>query len=109
MICVSKSLNYSKSLPINKNIRFINKLFKSGHYITLYTARYMGRNKNDVKKAMAQGLNQTKNQLNKWGLKYHKLFFGKPAADYYVDDKFIDFKKDWTKKISKILKNSKLC
>lgn len=69
----------------------------------------MGRNKNDVKKAKAQGLNQTKKQLNKWGLKYHKLFFGKPAADYYVDDKFIDFKKCWTKKISKILKNSKLC
>ena len=34
----------------------------------------------------------TLNQLNKWNLKYHKLIFGKPSFDLYVDDKTI-FKK----------------
>ena len=29
----------------------------------------------------------TTNQLNKWGVKYHNLHFGKPNADFYIDDK----------------------
>ena len=29
----------------------------------------------------------TKNQLETWGVKYHKLFMGKPSGDLYVDDK----------------------
>lgn len=29
----------------------------------------------------------TEGQLRKWGLKYHRLEFGKPAADKYIDDK----------------------
>ena len=31
----------------------------------------------------------TTDQLNKWGVKYHALFLGKPAGDIYVDDKGI--------------------
>jgi hypothetical protein len=29
----------------------------------------------------------TENQLKEWGVQYHHLFFGKPRAAYYVDDK----------------------
>jgi len=39
----------------------------------------------------------TKGQLASWGIKYHSLQLGKPAADYYVDDKAVnseDF--EWT-------------
>ena len=25
----------------------------------------------------------------RWGVRYHELRFGKPAADYYVDDRMI--------------------
>ena len=31
----------------------------------------------------------TKNQLIEWGVKHHDLFLGKPAADFYIDDKGI--------------------
>ena len=31
----------------------------------------------------------TKKQLDSWGLKYHELHFGKPAADFYIDDKML--------------------
>ena len=33
--------------------------------------------------------NKTKQQLEKWGVKYHKLFLGKPSGDIYIDDKGI--------------------
>ena len=32
----------------------------------------------------------TQSQLKKWGLKYHELHFGKPDADFYIDDKAND-------------------
>ena len=31
--------------------------------------------------------NYTRKQLNKWNVKYHMLFLGKPAGDFYIDDK----------------------
>ena len=31
----------------------------------------------------------TEQQLHTWGVKYHKLLFGKPEADIFVDDKAI--------------------
>ena len=34
-------------------------------------------------------------QLKKWNLKYHKLIFGKPSFDIFVDDKSFGFKKNW--------------
>ena len=34
----------------------------------------------------------TKQQMARWGLKYHELHFGKPNADYYVDDRMLDIK-----------------
>jgi len=30
---------------------------------------------------------RTEAQLKKWGVKYHALFFGKPRAALYVDDR----------------------
>jgi len=30
---------------------------------------------------------KTEAQLTKWGVKYHKLYFGKPRAVIYVDDR----------------------
>ena len=33
--------------------------------------------------------NITKKQLKDWGVKYHRLFMGKPTGDYYIDDKAI--------------------
>ena len=32
---------------------------------------------------------KTEIQLKKWGVKYHQLFFSKPHADLYTDDKGI--------------------
>ena len=49
----------------------------------------MGRNSNNVAKAILQFYDFTLKQVNEWGIKYHQLFLGKPAGDIYVDDKGI--------------------
>lgn len=77
----NKELTYDKSLPEEKMIKAINNLYDKGNEIILHTARgyVTGIDWEEV----------TKNQLEEWGLKYHELHFGKPNADYYIDDKMI--------------------
>ena len=61
----------------------------------------MGRS-NDIKKiAVKRGFKMTKNQLKKWGVKYHKLIMGKPSYDIFVDDKALFFKDKWINELKK--------
>lgn len=75
-------LDYENSKPNEKMIEVINKLYEEGNEIILFTARGYVTKKDwrDV----------TECQLKKWGLKYHELHFGKPNADFYIDDKMLD-------------------
>ena len=36
---------------------------------------------------MIDGTKVTLEQLKKWNVKYHELHLGKPAGDFYIDDK----------------------
>ena len=71
--------------------------------IKLFTGRYMGRNKENIIKAKKQGYKMTMKQLKKWKVKYHKLIFGKPSFDLFIDDKTLFFKDNWYKFIDKDL------
>jgi len=73
--------NYANSKPNKEMIAIINKLYDLGNEIILLTARgyVTGIDWREV----------TEVQLKSWGLKYHELHFGKPNADYYVDDKML--------------------
>ena len=48
---IYKNKNYKTSKPKKKAIKKINELYKNGHIITLFTGRYMGRNKENIIKA----------------------------------------------------------
>jgi len=86
-ICSLVSGDYKKAKPLENRIQIINKLFDEGNRITLLTARGMGRTKNNQSKAYELFYDLTVEQLNKWGVKYHDLFLGKPSGDLYIDDK----------------------
>jgi CMP-N-acetylneuraminic acid synthetase len=73
------SLDYALAGPNLEMIRAINFLHGQGHRIVLFTARGSKSGQD------WQGI--TRRQMADWGLNYHELLFGKPAADYYVDDK----------------------
>lgn len=87
-LCVTEETDYFNSKPIPERIGKVNKLFHEGHRIIIFTAR-----------GSVSGLdfaNLTQSQLNSWGVRYHSLLLGKPAADFYIDDKAVnseDF--DW--------------
>ena len=80
VICTTKNSDYKKSKPKIKIIELINKLYIS-NYIIIFTSRYMGRSNEKVNLAKKKGYKFTKQQLIDWGLKFHKLKFGKPSYD----------------------------
>lgn len=75
------SLDYARAGPIQENLDRVNALYDAGCEIILFTARgtATGQDWEEV----------TRGQMARWGLRYHELHFGKPAADYYIDDRLI--------------------
>ena len=72
--------DYNLAKPSLENIKKINILFEEGNEITYWTAR------GTVTKI--DWFDTTKNQLDKWGCKYHKLIVReKPAYDLLICDK----------------------
>ena len=101
VICLTNRNYYHKSKPINKSIKVVNKLYDKGYFIKIFTARFMGRSNENVNKAILRGYKDTKKQLDKWKVKYHKLIFGKPSFDVVIDDKSFNFNKNWHKSFIK--------
>ena len=87
-LCNTSGLSYESSTPKSDHIKKVNQLYERGHYIKIFTAR--------GSETKIDWRDLTESQLTEWGIKYHELILGKPAADYYIDDKAInvaDF--DW--------------
>lgn len=78
---IQKDNDYIKCGPLRENVQLINRLFDAGHEIILFTAR-----------GTMTGIDwrkTTERQMKDWGVQYHQLSFGKPAADFYIDDKAV--------------------
>lgn len=95
-ICTKTNSAYHQAQPFKEVIKSINTLYDDGHEIIVMTAR------GSVSKIDYTEL--TKQQLNDWGLKYHKLLMNiKPNADVFVDDKALHID-DYIKKYINIKK-----
>ena len=81
--------------PSSAPSRLVNRLYDCGHEITIHTSRYMGRCGGNVARAYYEGFEFTQQQLRAWGVRYHLLVMGKPAADLVVDDRALFFRSDW--------------
>lgn len=103
-ICKTKKSDYLSSKPKKNVIKLINKLYDQGHTIKINTARYMGRNNDDIRLANKQGYKKTFKQLKRWGLKFNKLKISKLSADIYIDDKSYGYSSKWIKDFEKIIK-----
>ena len=73
-------IDYSDVKPIPERIKQINELYDKGHTIVYWTARGC--------KSGMDHTELTKDQLLRWGAKYHDLQVGtKPHFDMYICDK----------------------
>lgn len=73
--------NYELAQPLRENIARVNRLHAAGNRILLFTAR-----------GSMTGLDwraTTERQMREWGVQHHELRLGKPAADFYIDDRML--------------------
>lgn len=78
-ICKTIGTDYANAKPLKKKIAIINEFYDQGHEITYWTARGSGSG--------IDWYELTKEQLAKWGVKYHNFMVGKPVYDIFIDDK----------------------
>ena len=74
--------NYHLAAPKQEYIKKVRKLYKAGHRIVLFSARYFSDQ--DV----------TITWLRRYRIPFHKLILDKPSADIYVDDRGVSLL-DW--------------
>lgn len=73
--------DYTKARPIPENIARVNALYDAGHHLVLYTARGSATGRDWREFTVAQ--------MAQWGVRHHELRLGKPAADFYIDDRLL--------------------
>ena len=74
----------------------IHALRKAGHTIIINTARNMGSTGHNVGKALKNIGKMTFEWLEKNGIEYDEIFFGKPNADITIDDRVVCFRDNWS-------------
>jgi capsule biosynthesis phosphatase len=78
--------DYTSVLPIQRNIDYLKLLHRLGHTIIIYTARRFKTHKGNVGAIVADIGKITFDTLDKFDIPYDEIFFGKPYAQYYIDD-----------------------
>lgn len=71
--------NYLAAQPILGVVTLLRELYAAGHTIYLYTGRHMLRHEATVE------------WLRRHDVPCHHIFYGKPVADVYIDDRAIRF------------------
>lgn len=89
--------DYSTCQPIQKNIDLCNYLRRMNHYIIIHTARRMRTHCGNVGAVVRDIGKITIQTLEKFGIMYDELLFGKPYADVYIDDKAVNANDDLQK------------
>jgi len=86
--------DYSSVLPNTKVINMCKYLKSLGYYIIIHTARRMKTHSGNVGKCIADIGQITFDTLKKFDIPYDEMLFGKPQADFYIDDLGLDPRND---------------
>lgn len=78
--------DYTSVKPIEKNIRFLKYLKCFGNTIIIYTSRGMKSHDGNIGKINSEIGKITFNTLEQFNIPYDEIYFGKPYADFYIDD-----------------------
>lgn len=80
---------YAQADPNPEIIERVRAIHKSGHTVIIHTARRMLTHKGDLAKIENDVGEITRSWLFRHSVPYDQLIFGKPYADYYIDDKAV--------------------
>lgn len=87
--------SYHEVSPLAGAAKKIKTLKENGHYIILSTARHMKTCEANIGKVVAREGLTLLEWLNKHEFIYDEIWFGKPYAHVYLDDKALKFEGSW--------------
>lgn len=97
--------DYKSVQPIIENINLLKYLKRFGHTIIIYTARRMKTHNGNTGKLMSDIGKITFDTLDKFEIPYDEIYFGKPYADFYIDDNAINCFDNLDKELGFYLEN----
>jgi len=81
--------DYNTCLPVQHTINYVQKLHANGHHIIIHTARRMQTHAGNIGAVVSDIGSVTLRQLDTFDIPHHEIYFGKPYADFYIDDKAV--------------------
>jgi len=78
--------DYTTCLPLQNNINYLKYLKSEGHTIIIHTARRMKTWGGNTGSVVADIGDVTLKTLKQFDIPYDEIYFGKPYADFYIDD-----------------------
>ncbi len=88
--------SYADVLPKPGAADFLQRLHEQGHVIIIHTARNMQTQGHNIGKVMKSVGRITLDWLERHGIHYDEIYFGKPNASLTIDDRSIRFE-GWDK------------
>jgi len=89
-----KNGNYEELIPLTGAVDKIKELKLAGHYIIISTARNMATQESNMGKVLKNIGKITLDWLERHEIQYDEIYFGKPNAQIYIDDRALRFS-DW--------------
>ena len=86
-----KGESYADLQPLAGAVEKLRALQDAGHYIIIQTARNMATCESNLGKVIKNIGKITLDWLEQYEVPYHEIYFGKPNADIYIDDRALRF------------------
>lgn len=83
--------SYADVQPLPGAADRLRELRAAGHYVVIVTARNMATCDSNLGKVMRNVGRTTLEWLDRHGIEYDEIFFGKPNAEVYIDDRALRF------------------
>jgi capsule biosynthesis phosphatase len=96
--------SYANLPPLPGAVDRLRQLRSAGHYLIITTARNMATCNSNLGKVMKNVGQITLEWLDRHGFEYDEIYFGKPNAEVYIDDRAIRFA-DWASVTDQLLQD----
>ena len=90
--------DYTTVKPLEHNIELVKSLYRKGHTIIISSSRGMVSTASTGEAVANNGM-LTFQQLKDHGVQFHEIYFGRPAADVYIGESYINSSMDTAREI----------
>lgn len=86
-----KHQTYADLVPLPGAVERLHTLKAAGHYLIIQTARNMATQQSNLGRVVKNIGKVTLDWLEDHNIPYDEIYFGKPNADLYIDDRALRF------------------